>query len=329
MIPQSCPFSAKNFEHIRQALLDLSLQDLIFQTELVMDELTPVEKLNYNINHFCNDFSDKNGRIEFIRAVMEAGIVGALQIPFFYQSDPRMEKLLRKKQHDYYMPPLPAEAQTEEAALTDDLEETTGEVQVTNPRWEHEDTEKAQNSPETAFVGDGIMLLADVQGIPEGAQVTFDIFDTTEEPPLRIDTAKGKNEGGTARASWVVQDPNERGEALSLQFEGIAKSKASSRAEIQARIMPVLWFHIDLDNPLSDDDKIILRTTDGSSEYVIHMKDMKEAKEDMVLLTFPTMEDGQRYDLIYDPGVDGEPVIFEHDVDKAYLLGVECSNSDA
>ena len=226
-----CPLSVKDFDQIRQALLDMPLQDLIFQTELIMDELTPVEKLTYHINHFCNDFSDKNGRINFIKALFDANIIGALQIPFFYQHNPQLQKLLRKKRYTFHLSPPPG-AHQEEAALTDDIEMITGKVQVTNSRWEHVDEGKAQSSPDKATVGETIALLVDVTGIPEGASVTFDIFDVSQEPPMRIDTVKGTNSSGTARGTWIIQDPNEQGETLRLQFEGIAKSKASDRKEI-------------------------------------------------------------------------------------------------
>jgi hypothetical protein len=132
-----------------------------------------------------------------------------------------------------HTPVLKPEAdQDQEAALTDDLVVTTGKVTVTNPRWEHVDEDKKTDSPDKAAVGDDVILMVDVSGVPEGSPVTFDIYDVSSDPPLRIASAKGTNEKGTAKGEWTVEDPNEMGEELKLEFEGVAKSKASERAEI-------------------------------------------------------------------------------------------------
>jgi hypothetical protein len=56
------------------------------------------------------------------------------------------------------------------------------------------------------------------------------------------------------------------------------------------------------------------------------MKDMVESREDFVLLQFPCLEDGKRYDLIYDMGKDGAPVYYERDVDRKYLLDLDDEN---
>jgi hypothetical protein len=166
------------------------------------------------------------------------------------------------------------------------------------------------------------MLIADIKNCPEGAEVVFDIYDMSVKPPKKVDSAKGKHNKGLGKGEWVVADKENKGEELKLEFEATARSRTSVRVPIQLKLVPGLWFHIDLDNPLSYDDTIILRALDGSSETVLKMKDMKESMEDMVLLEFPEMKDGIKYDLIYDPGEDGEPVIFEHDVDKNHLLGL-------
>lgn len=132
-----------------------------------------------------------------------------------------------------HTPVLKPEADEEDvAALTDDLVVTTGKVTVTNPRWEHVNEVLKADFPDAACAGDKICLLVDVTGIPDGAPVTFDIYDVSSEPPFRIATAKGKNEKGAARGEWTVEDPNKIGQGLKLEFEGVAKSKASVRAEI-------------------------------------------------------------------------------------------------
>jgi hypothetical protein len=120
----------------------------------------------------------------------------------------------------------------EAVALTDDIEVITEKVTVTNPRWEHVDEDKKSSTPDTAEIDDEVYLYVDVTGIPEGSRVTFDIFDVSSDPPMRIATAFGNNEQGTACGKWTVEDPSEREEDLEIEFEGIAKSKASERKEI-------------------------------------------------------------------------------------------------
>jgi len=93
------------------------------------------------------------------------------------------------------------EEKTEEVALTDELAETMIDekkpVTVTNPRWEHVDKEKKSNTPDTAGIGDEVYLYVDVAGVPEGSRVTFDVFDVSSDPPMRIATVSGKNEQGS------------------------------------------------------------------------------------------------------------------------------------
>ncbi len=208
-----------------------------------------------------------------------------------------------------------------EAALTDDIVVVTGKVTVTNPRWKHSDEIRRNESPDKTRLGDRITLLLDVTGIAEGAQVTFDVYDASRTPPQRIATVRGKNTGGTAKAEWIVDDPLGSGRNAAIEFEGVARSKSSERAPVEVVPTPALWFNIDLDNPYTDDDRIILRACDGSSEQVIHLKDMHEAKEDMVLLVFSEAREGVTYDIIYDPGAEGEPVVFESGVEYDFLMG--------
>jgi|GEM_PF-1992998 len=132
------------------------------------------------------------------------------------------------------------EEKTEEAALTDELAETMIDekkpVTVTNPRWEHVDEDKKGATPDTVEIGDEVYLYVDVAGVPEGSRVTFDVFDVTFDPPMRIATVSGKNEQGRACGKWTVEDSSERGEELKLEFEGIAKSKASGRCPLGVTI---------------------------------------------------------------------------------------------
>jgi hypothetical protein len=88
-----------------------------------------------------------------------------------------------------------------------------------------------------------------------------------------------------------------------------------------------LWFQFDRHNPFSDDDCIILRTVDGSEVHKIVLKELRETRGDYVFAPFPKLEDGQKYDLIYDPGDVGEKFYIEKNVDKNYLLSESSTNA--
>jgi hypothetical protein len=231
MNPRHCPLVTTDTGLIRRYLESLPLDELIFQTEQILSGLSTSERITYDISRYCNEYADINGRISFILTLIENGIYSSVHVPLSYQNNPRLIDLVRTKQYEYYIPKAREQAK-ESAALTDDIEESKKTISVTNPRWEHTDEKRKEASPEVAAVGDAVMLLVDVKDYPEGAPVTFDIFDASKEPAMRIDTVKGKNEGGTSKVTWTVADPNEKGKELKLEFEGSARSKSSGKAPI-------------------------------------------------------------------------------------------------
>jgi hypothetical protein len=117
-------------------------------------------------------------------------------------------------------------------ALTDAIEVITGRVEITNPRWEHVDSDKKESSPDKAAFGDTVLLMADIKNYPKGAPVTFDIYDRAENPPLRIDTVKGENDQGVGKGKWIVTDKSGKGAEQKPAFEAIARSKATEKKEI-------------------------------------------------------------------------------------------------
>jgi hypothetical protein len=129
-------------------------------------------------------------------------------------------------------------APAEETALTDELEVVSGPVTVSNPRWEHKkkDGDEDEKSEDSASFGDTIILMADVSGMPEGSAITFDIYETTQDPPMRVDTVKGKIENRVGKGEWVVADKSGLGADSKLAFEGVTKSKVSERSEIPVEI---------------------------------------------------------------------------------------------
>ena len=236
MNPYRCPVCTTDFENIRRYLEELPLDELIFLTEEIYGTLGSGEKISYDINRYCSGYTDIQGRINFIRSLLENAVIASIHIPYSYRRDPRLIELIRPSVYEYFIP-VAKEMREDGAALTDELEQSTAEsITVSNPRWEHADETRKEESPTVARVGDKVTLFVDVSGYPDGASVTFDIFDSSGDPAMRIETERGKNEGGTAKIEWVVCDPNGQGEALKLEFEGSARSKSSGKAPIDIKL---------------------------------------------------------------------------------------------
>ncbi|MBN1601101.1 MAG: hypothetical protein JW915_05805, partial [Chitinispirillaceae bacterium] len=230
-------------------------------------------------------------------------------------------------------------APVEEAALTDDLEIVSGPVTVTNPRWEHkkkaedevevkvkmDDQDGVEDTENKASFGDTIILMADVTGMPEGSGITFDIYEMSEEPPMCVDTAKGKIQGGVGRGEWVVTDKSGKGEESKLAFEGIAKSKASVRCEIPVVLKEgfKVRLHIDPSAPESADDTYVLFSDDDSQRIIKTVKDDKVPGDNCIDLEFTDIKKDKKYSLVVDPGEDGAPYTVFDGIDGSVLLSDE------
>jgi hypothetical protein len=305
-------------EHIERYLRDLSLQDLIFETNQIIISLTPGEKIHYDINRFVASYDDIDGRIQLIKTLIRDNIIYPLQIPYNYQTNPRLVELMKPPVYDYYIPIARELKKEMETCLTDELAEMMvpkAKVAVTNPRWEHTDEEKKNKTPDVTHVGDKIFLFVDVSGIPEGWRITFDIFDASCTPPQRIDTVAGKNDGGSAKVEWTVEDPLGSGEELKLEFEGIAKSKASERCPVAVEIPQEyeITLYIDPEDPATYDDTVILKGIDSDYEQIKTIADDKVAGDSKLTVGFTGCKKGDRYTLVHDDG-QGQHVVIEETV---------------
>ncbi len=233
MNSSKCPLITSDPETIRDYLSALPLDEIITVTEDVFHQLSPAEKISFDINRFCSDYSNVRGRIAFLEALIEHSVISMVALPVFYRRDKRLTELMRPRSYEYFVP-LAAELAAETPALTDQITPApAATITISPPRWEHVDETRAEESPDAAAAGDKIALLADVTGYPEGAPVVFDIFDASTEPAMRIETERGRNEGGTARIEWTITDPNGRGDALKLQFEASARNKSSGKVPLK------------------------------------------------------------------------------------------------
>lgn len=251
MNPLNCPLAASDFDSIRCFLMEMPLDELIFITEQIFSQLNSSEKITYDISRYCSEYSDVEGRIHFIKALHDDAVISTIHIPVSYQRDKRLVELVRPHVHDYYIPVARELADTG-AALTDDLESTSESITVKNPRWVHADQARKEASPNIAAAGETVDLCVDITGYPDGAPVTFNIFDTGSEPAMRIASVKGTNTNGTATAQWVVDDPDGKGTDLKLEFEGSARSKSSNRVPINLSAMYQVGVTDDEGNPVKN-----------------------------------------------------------------------------
>ncbi|MBN1760716.1 MAG: Ig-like domain-containing protein [Chitinispirillaceae bacterium] len=284
MNARKCPLVTADFELIERFLRAMPLHELVYYTEQLFSQLTSSEKVAYDINRYCSSYSDHEGRIRFVRTLIDRSVVSMVHVPLSYRRDPRLINLLRPKAYDYFIP-VAQEMSSEAAALTDALETAPeSSMTVSNPRWEHSDEKRKEKSPAIVVAGDAIALMVDITGYPEGAPVTFDIFDACSDPSMRIDTVKGKNEGGTARITWTVADPNERRKELKLEFEGSARSKSSGKAPIDIATNVYRVELIDEEGNKLEGVKVVFTVAGESAEVLTDKEGIAEhpAKDPLV-----------------------------------------------
>jgi hypothetical protein len=78
---ESCSHVCDDLDEVTAHLSGLSLHELIYHTELVLDELPAGESSRFQLRHYCQDFRDTAGRIAFIKAVVDEGLVVMLRAP--------------------------------------------------------------------------------------------------------------------------------------------------------------------------------------------------------------------------------------------------------
>ena len=200
-----------------------------------MDLLTPADNLNYPIENYANGYEDHNGRVMYVLALLRDRRIDRHRIPLL---DPDSKKTEFSRDIDFsYLLPKKKEKPVEECEQPVQAP-VSKIVYVTNPRWEHKKVgdesvvDKDEESEGDASIGDTVILMADIKNCPEGAEVVFDIYDMSVNPPKRIDSAKGKHNKGLGKGEWVVTNASNSSGELKFAFEATARSKSSSRSTI-------------------------------------------------------------------------------------------------
>ncbi|MBD3343801.1 MAG: hypothetical protein GF401_01910 [Chitinivibrionales bacterium] len=230
-----CPFVSMLHAEVEHILQDSSLQEISYHLDGITANLTPSEQLSYDIRHYVFDYNDQAGRVRYLWSLIDSGIIKFVRIPLNYMLDPKLRKWFSNQQMDIIEMAEAEEDDSGAPAVTDRVLDEAAAVSLSNPRWEHRDEQKKQSTPETVVEDDEILLKCDTRGLPENATVSFDIFDISDGSRLRIDTVSGKTENDTVSANWKIQDPNDKGEELKLEFEATARGKKSGPCEIAVK----------------------------------------------------------------------------------------------
>jgi hypothetical protein len=166
--------------------------------------------------------------------------------------------------------------------------DATRPMRLVNLRWEHDNSELRQSSPDTTGPGDDIWLIADSDNVPDRFIVEFCIADKATMHPVNprcyrspYEIVSGVLKGGIARAKWTVKKGfNVTGEPqimFEAQFRldgGVSKTSATiacSRGESKRAYdfveIPDLCFHPDSPMPVLDEGGILEAALVASYAY--------------------------------------------------------------
>ena len=326
--------NSPDLQKCRRLLENLSHFALIRLTEKVMDLLTPADNMNYPIENYANGYEDHNGRVMYVLALLRDRRFDRSRIPLL---DPVYKKPEFSRNIDFsYLLPKKKEQPVEQ--YYEPVQAPTSKiVYVTNPRWEHKKKEEGEVEVENngndekekkegiASIGDTVVLMVDIKNCPEGAEVVFDIYDMSIDPPKKIDKTKGKHNKGLGKGEWVVTCKSEAGEVPQLAFEATARSRTSDKKSIDLKKADqfTVRLHIDPTTKEAQDDRYILISDDESFQMIKTVKDDQIPGDDCLDLMFSGIEDERLYTLIVDPGKEGDPYLIFKDVLGSQLVNDE------
>jgi hypothetical protein len=303
-----CPFNVLEPREFDMLLDDLPEYDLGRCVEDALIAMSPMERLACDLNQYLHSPNDAAGKAAFLHALWDRGIIAMLRIPTFYASDTAMAKWLLAFQNPAPLfNPFKKQKKQDDAALTDDMAATSTDFTIQNARWEHVDESKRTNTPDKAAFGDEVRLLVDISGVPDGAGMRFDLFDTASDRPTRpIASVNGRVASPTTAAQWTVTDPRKLNDTheVKLEFEGVVRDRQSGRAGIALKMVFTVLLQIDVDDPKAKDDELILYDDQNGEVARVKVGAMTEIAEDMVRLIFENIDMKKKYTLIRDYGPD-------------------------
>ena len=207
-----CVFTARSFEEVESLLEPLPMYDLDFYLHGLMSDMSPGGRMHYDQRHFVWDYTDRAGRIAYLRYLWNQMVFVCLRIPHNYRSDARLRAWLHATSGGHGFQLKPFEAEDEGPALTDALAEemTRAHPSLERPAWSHTAETRREQSPKEAAYDDAVLLTAEVRNIVDGASVTFEVFDMSVSPPRSVARVRGKVREQQARAGVACGAAQER-----------------------------------------------------------------------------------------------------------------------
>jgi hypothetical protein len=226
------PDSLRDTEKTEYLLRDMPINEVVQIAREALRKVDYGTRNTYKIELWVRDEYDKQGNIDYLKHIINCGklwysdILKAFKLynPFFELDPTRpidwLDTMMREKKK-------------EEVFLTDDFDYVPAPrpILITNPRWEHIDEERADESPDCVEFDDNIILKADVENYADGGDIIFTIYDTSEKPPRKVTSVNGKNKKKIGSAEWVVSDKNGKG-TPKLEFDASAASSVTERCPI-------------------------------------------------------------------------------------------------
>lgn len=89
-----CLFSASSFNNVETFLKKATFYRLKRLYDSVLLDLTETERMRYNQDYYLESWSDRFGRIEFLKHLWEEHIIAAIGIPPDFENDEKVKKWL-------------------------------------------------------------------------------------------------------------------------------------------------------------------------------------------------------------------------------------------
>ncbi len=89
-----CVFSATSFNNVEAYLKKATFYRLKRLFETVLQNLTETERMSYNQDHFLENWSDRFGRIAFLKHLWKNKVIAAIGIPPEIENDSKIKQWL-------------------------------------------------------------------------------------------------------------------------------------------------------------------------------------------------------------------------------------------
>lgn len=93
-----CPFAADCFDETEKFLADRELGEIDRRLRDLLAQMTPDEQLRVNKDHMIESFSDRAGRVAYLRRLWEERIFAVIRVPQAVKQDGKMREWFKGQQ---------------------------------------------------------------------------------------------------------------------------------------------------------------------------------------------------------------------------------------